>query len=242
MPPRLGSVAHHLARLDVHVIAPRPQGLHRLESALDHVTVEFNSVAVRVGEVDAPSHVVRDGRVDLDSELTQLAVGRLQLREAPELPGHVVKAGLARRGRLTGGELEEGQVVMLLADAQEHRTPLLLVVGDLQPQHPGIELLGFLHVPHLQDHVAELACLDHPPPPRALAALRLSRRCRPFAAGPQYRRSEAEEVGDVAPPLKLRPRGAILASSRLLAYRPFALSRERTGRLGHSSWWEPTRA
>src|SRR5215475_360666 len=191
----VGSAAHHLARLDVQMIAPRPQRLHRLEAVLDHVAVELHAVAVGIGKVDAPGHVVGDGGVDLDAQLAQLPVGRLQLREASELPGHVVEPRLALRGRLTCGELEKRQIVMLLAHAQEHRAPFLLVVGDLEPQYPRIELLGFLHVPHLQDHVAELACLDHPLPPRALAALRLSRRCRSFAAGPSIDARRPERSG-----------------------------------------------
>ena len=36
--------------------------------------------------------------------------GGLQLLEAPELPGHVMHAGLGRLGRLTRGQLEQGQV------------------------------------------------------------------------------------------------------------------------------------
>src|SRR5215475_4425538 len=151
----VGSAAHHLARLDVQMIAPRPQRLHRLEAVLDHVAVELHAVAVGIGKVDAPGHVVGDGGVDLDAQLAQL-------REASELPGHVVEPRLALRGRLARGQLEERQVVMLLAHAQEHRAPVLLVVGNLEAEHSGVELLGLLHVAHLEDHVAELASLDHP--------------------------------------------------------------------------------
>src|SRR5215467_13976672 len=182
----VGSAAHHLARLDVQMIAPRPQRLHRLEAILDHVAVKLHAVAVGIGKVDAPGHVVGDGGVDLNAQLAQLPVGRLQLREAPELPGHVVEPRLALRGRLARGQLEERQVVMLLAHAQEHCAPFLLVVGDLEAEHPRVELLGLLHVAHLEDHVAELASLDHPCLPRAVAALRRSGRS--LVAGPQYRR------------------------------------------------------
>src|SRR5262249_2668529 len=158
----VGSAAHHLARLDVQMIAPRPQRLHRLEAVLDHVAVELHAVAVGIVKVDAPGHVVGDGGVDLDAQLAQLPVGRLQLREASELPRHVVEHRLALGGRLARGQLEERQVVMLLAHAQEPRAPVLLVVGNLEAEHSRVELLGLLHVAHLEDHVAELASLDHP--------------------------------------------------------------------------------
>src|SRR5215470_6344831 len=82
--------------------------------------------------------------------------------------------------------MEELPVVLLLAHAPGHRAPLLLVGGDLEAEHPRVELLGLLHVAHLEDHVAELASLDHPCLPRAVAALRRSGRS--LVAGPQYRR------------------------------------------------------
>src|SRR5215470_2469210 len=212
----VGSAAHHLTRLDVQVIAPRPERLHRLEAILDHVAVELHAVAVGIGKVNAPGHVVGDGGVDLNAQLSKLPVGRLQLREASELPGHVVEPRLALCGRLARGQLEERQVVMLLAHAQEHRAPFLLVGGDLEAEHPRVELLGLLHVAHLEDHVAELASLDHPCLPRALAALRRS--SRSLVAGPQYRRWRGRVVyHHAAPNWRAHP---CLARNRVLAYRP----------------------
>ena len=58
-----------------------------------------------------------------------------------------------------------------------------LLVGHLQPQHARVELPGLLHVADLQDHVAELASLDHASAPRAVAAPRRSRRM-PYTLSP----------------------------------------------------------
>src|SRR4029453_16656579 len=107
----------------------------------------------------------------------------LELLEAPELLGHVVQARLLFARRLTGGELEQRQVVMLLPRAQEGGTPLRLLVGHLQPQHAGVELFGLLHVAALQTHGTELASLDHASAPRAVAAPRRFRRM-PYTLSP----------------------------------------------------------
>src|SRR5262249_2218134 len=80
--------------LQVDDVPPRADGAHRLEAVLDHVTVELDAIAVGIGEVDAARHVVLDGRLDGDPDRLELAVRRLQLLEAAELPRHVVQARL----------------------------------------------------------------------------------------------------------------------------------------------------
>src|SRR5437899_12609799 len=85
----------------------------------------------------------------------------LQLREAPELPGRVMQTRLFGVGRLPGGELEERQVVVLLAEAEEDRAALEVLVGDLEAEGAGVEIPGFSGVANLQHEVAELAGRNH---------------------------------------------------------------------------------
>ena len=72
--------------------------------------------------------------------VAQLAMGGLQLFEAPELPGRVVQAGLRLAGGLAARELEQREVVVLGPEAQEHRATIEVLVGQLEPQRAHVEL------------------------------------------------------------------------------------------------------
>src|SRR5712691_3446291 len=166
-PPRLarrGRVTRTdrpIALLEIQEVAPRSNGAHGLEAVLDHVAVQLHAIAVGVGEIHAPRHVVLDRGLDRHADRLQLLVGRLQLLEAPELPGHVVQARLEGIGRLAGGELEERQVVVLLAEAEEHGPPLHVLVGDLQTEGPSVKVPRLAGVTNFQHDVTELTCLNH---------------------------------------------------------------------------------
>src|SRR5919106_130326 len=95
-----------LASLHVDRIAPGPHRLHGLEAALHHVAVELHAIAVRIGEVDAARDVVLHRRVDLDAHRLQLAIRRLELLEAADLPRRVVQAGVGGVGGLAARRLE----------------------------------------------------------------------------------------------------------------------------------------
>lgn len=101
------------------------------------------------------------GTCDGNAELAQLAMRGLQILEAPQLPRRVVQARLGRLGRLAGGELEEREVVVLAAEAEEDRTVLQVLVGELEAEHARVEVLGFLGIANLQHDVAKLAGLNH---------------------------------------------------------------------------------
>src|SRR5438309_4895295 len=159
--PDVVSAADDLAALHVDRVPPRSQGAHGLEAVLDHVAVELDAVAVGIVEVDAAAHVVLDRGLHLDPQLTQLAVGRLELGEAADLPRRVMQARLVRLRRLAGGQLEEREVVVLGADAEEHGPPLAVLVSYLQPERPRVERLGPLGITNLQHDVAELPGFDH---------------------------------------------------------------------------------
>src|SRR6266852_2519160 len=88
-------------------------------------------------------------------------MGGLQLFEAPQLPRGMVQAGLDLLGRLPGGELEEGEVVVLRAEAEEDGTALEVLVGQLEAEGARVELLGFLGIANLQHDVAKLAGSNH---------------------------------------------------------------------------------
>jgi hypothetical protein len=56
----------------------------------------------------------------------------------------MVQAGLALVGRLTRGELEEGEVVVLRAEAEEDGAVLGVLVGQLEAERAHVEFLGCL--------------------------------------------------------------------------------------------------
>src|SRR2546423_3312672 len=161
----LCSVAPDLAGLDVDLVAPRSHRPHRFEAVFDHVAVELDAVAVRIREVHAPRDVVLDRGLHLDADRLELAIRRLQLFEAPELPRRVVQAGLLAVRRLAAGRLEQRQVVVLLAEAQEDGAARAILVRQLEPEGPHVEVLRLLRVPDPQHDVAELPRLDHGWPP-----------------------------------------------------------------------------
>src|SRR5262245_2579289 len=157
-------------------VAPRSHRAHGLEAVLRHVAVQLDAVAVGIGEIDAAADVVLDGGFDGNPHRFQIPMRGLQLLEAPELPGHVVHAGLGRLRRLAGGQLEQGQIVVLLTEAQKDGAMLQVLVGDLHPQRLGVEVPGPSGVPHLEHDVTELAGLNHDVPPGAPSRRRASSR------------------------------------------------------------------
>src|SRR6266545_5430503 len=142
-------------------VAAGADGAHRLEAVLGHVAVELDAIAVGVGKVDAPRDVVLDGGLDGHAEDLQLLVGLAELLVAAEPPRHVMQAGLLGARRLAGRELEERQVVVLLAEAEEDRAPLQVLVGHLQAQRPRVEIPRLAGVPDLQHDVTEPLRLNH---------------------------------------------------------------------------------
>src|SRR5882762_6621961 len=72
-----------------------------------------------------------------------------------------MQTGLRLRGRLAGRLLEQRQIVVLLAEAEEHRPALEVLVGHLQAQRPRVEIPRFLGVPDVQHDVTEPLRLDH---------------------------------------------------------------------------------
>src|SRR5439155_5656930 len=91
-------------------------------------------------------------------------------------PGHVMKAGLGLCRRLTGRLLEQRQIVVLLAEAEEHGAALEILVGHLEPQGLRVEIPRFLGVPDVQHDVTESLCLDHGVLPGATGPRRQPRR------------------------------------------------------------------
>src|SRR5438093_8066396 len=143
------------------VCSPRPQRAHGLEAVRDHVAVELHAIAVGIAEIHAARHVVLDGGLDGDAELAELAVRGLQLGEAADLPRHVMQARLLAVGRLTGGQLEERELVVFPAEAEEHRAVLQVLVRDLETERARVEVPGCAGVTNLEHEVTELARLDH---------------------------------------------------------------------------------
>src|SRR5713226_6494770 len=168
------SAIDDLARLDIDHVSPRFHGPHGLEPLLHHVAVELHAVAVGIRKVHAACHVVLDGRLHGDAESPQLAMGGLQLFQAAELPCGMVQAGLALVGRLTRGELEEGEVVVPRAEAEEDGAALDVLAGQLEAERAYVEFLGFFGITYLQHDVAELPGLNHcrAPAPGRLCLIR----------------------------------------------------------------------
>src|SRR5439155_1559582 len=81
--------------------------------------------------------------------------------EAPELPRHVVQAGLGRARRFARRQLEQRQLVVLLTEAEEHHPLFQVLVGDLQSQSPRVEIPRGAGITDFQHEVAELGCLNH---------------------------------------------------------------------------------
>ena len=101
---------------------------------------------------------------------------------------------------LAGGQLEERQLVVLLAEAEKHGPARQVLVGDLETEGAGVELAGTLGVADLQHDVAELARLDHDVPPRPWR-YSIRRRRAPSAAvsiGDVHRATIAKEGADEA--------------------------------------------
>ena len=86
-----------------------------------------------------------------------------------------MEPGLRPGRRLAGRLLEQREVVVLLAEAEEYGAPLQVLVGDLQTQRLGVEVPRFLRVSDVEHDVTEPLRLDHDPPPtlvpRAIALL-----------------------------------------------------------------------
>src|SRR3989475_12992240 len=160
-PRRTRGAARWRSLVEVQWIALRPHGLHGLEAVLHHVAVELDAVAVRIEEVDAAGDVVLGGTVERDSHPLQLFVGGAQLLAVVAAPRDVMQAWLRLRGRLAGRLLEQRQIVVLLAEAEEHRPALEVLVGHLQAQRLRVEIPRLLGVPDVQHDVTEPLRLDH---------------------------------------------------------------------------------
>jgi hypothetical protein len=104
---------------------------------------------------------VLDRGFDRHAHRLQLAMGVAQLLEAAELPRHVVQPRLLGGRRLAARQLEHRQIVVLLPEAEKHRTPREVLVGHLEAQRLDVEVPGLAGVADLQHHVTELLCLDH---------------------------------------------------------------------------------
>jgi len=108
----------------------------------------------RIEEANAARDVVLDGAVERDPHPLQLFVGGPQLLEVVEPHAHVVEARLVSRAA-RGGLLEERQVVVLLAEAEEHGATLQVLVGHLQAQALRVTNPAILGVPDRQYDVTE---------------------------------------------------------------------------------------
>jgi hypothetical protein len=72
-----------------------------------------------------------------------------------------MQPGVTRIGRLALGGLEQREVVVLLAEAQEDRAAREVFVRELQAQRAHVEVLRLLGVADPQHDVTELPSLDH---------------------------------------------------------------------------------
>src|SRR5438034_11754454 len=72
-----------------------------------------------------------------------------------------MQAGLLGARRLARRELEERQIVVLLAEAEEDRAPPQVLVGHLQAQRLRVEIPRLAGVPDLQHDVTEPLRLNH---------------------------------------------------------------------------------
>src|SRR2546422_5796187 len=142
-------------------------------STLFPYTTLFRSVAVGIPEVHAARDVVLGGAVERDAHPLQLLVRGLQLLEVVEAPRHVMEPGLRPGRRLAGRLLEQREVVVLLAKAEEYGAPLQVLVGDLQTQRLRVEVPRFLRVADVEHDVTEPLRLDHGVPPIPLCLARL---------------------------------------------------------------------
>src|SRR5439155_11322528 len=104
---------------------------------------------------------------------------------------HMMQTGLCGIGRFAGRQLEQRQIVVLLAEAEEHRSPLRVLVGHLEAQGPGVKVLRLAGVADFQHEMTELLCLNHvslpPPEASARAWLRRSSRTTRRPASPRWR-------------------------------------------------------
>src|SRR5206468_10544175 len=131
------------------------------DAFLAQYRVRLIQVTRGVMEVHPARDFVLDGRLHGHPELAQPPMDGLQLLKASELPRRVVQARLGRLGRLARGELEEGEVVVLAAEAEEDGAVLQVLVGELEAERARVELLGFLGIANLQHDVAKLAGSNH---------------------------------------------------------------------------------
>src|SRR5262249_42210437 len=115
-------------------------------------------------------------RLDGDPHRLELPVRVPQLVEAPEPPCHVMHAGLGRGRRLAARQLEQGELVMLTAEAEKDSAALQVLVRDLEPERACVEVLRLAGVTDLENDVTELLRLNHrvlrAPVAPALAAMR----------------------------------------------------------------------
>src|SRR5262249_53784423 len=175
---------------------------------------------VRIEEVRAARHVVLGGAVERDAQPLELLIGGLQLLEVVQSPGDVVQAWLGLRRRLSGRLLEQGQIVVLLAEAEEHRAALQIFVGHLQAQGLRVEVARFFGVPDVQYDVAEPLRLDHGVPPRSTDRAPAAILYRGFVPGAQRRGQAPAEPAATA----CRSRRATPARTRGTRSRPNSIA------------------
>ncbi len=97
-----------------------------------------------------------------DAGARELGVGRLERREVVEAPRHVDQAGLVGGGPGAGGALDQRDVVMLLAEAQERDASVRVPRDHLEADGPRVERDRCVEIAHVEDHVAQSSSLDHP--------------------------------------------------------------------------------
>src|SRR5271166_2414821 len=126
--------------------------------------IDFERVAVRVGEVEAALVDVVGGAQDLDPAADEVSVGLAQGRIAADLESDVSEPDLPPLRSLRGfgsRMLSDVERVEIVAQGHEHAAVLGVFLGDNEPEQIAVEPLRDLLVGDPQIDVADALQFDH---------------------------------------------------------------------------------
>src|SRR6516164_9225652 len=111
---------------------------------IPHLVIDFKTVTVRIGEINAALADMIDSALDLDTVYQEVGVGVAQCGVAVDLEGDVHEPELAalRSDRVSGRRmLRDVERVEPVAQRHEHAAMFRVLLGDAKAKHVAIEPL-----------------------------------------------------------------------------------------------------
>src|SRR5215471_3362723 len=129
-----------------------------------HFVIDFEHIAVGIGEIDAALVDMAGGAHDPDAVFDQMRIRLAQRRVAADLESDVGEPDLpALRSRsvVRRWMLADIERVKTLTQGHEDAAMFGVFLGDAEPEHVAVEPLGGLLVGDPQEHMADARQLYH---------------------------------------------------------------------------------